>query len=92
MFQINRVNYDFKEKKLSKDNSRFEFDQTIYLDLFLKCNEEKALKHKLQLDQMKEDLKILKETYSQYMENGDKKMYDLADVLQTCENLVTGNP
>ena len=46
MFQINRVNYDFAQKKLVKDNSRFEFDQTIYLDLFLKANEEKALKHR----------------------------------------------
>ena len=46
MFQINRVNYDFEKKKLVKDNSRFEFDRTIYLDLFLKANEEKALKHR----------------------------------------------
>ena len=35
MFQLNRVNYDYKNQKLVKDNSRFEFDKTIYLDLFL---------------------------------------------------------
>lgn len=35
MFQINRVNYDYKNQKLVKDNSRFEFDKTIYMDLFL---------------------------------------------------------
>jgi hypothetical protein len=45
MFQLNRVNYDFKNQKLVKDNSRFEFDKTIYLDLFLNKNKEKAYKH-----------------------------------------------
>lgn len=35
MFQINRVNYDIKNQKLVKDNSKFEFEKTIYLDLFL---------------------------------------------------------
>jgi hypothetical protein len=34
-FQINRVTYDFKEKKLVKNNKRFEFDKIIYVDLFL---------------------------------------------------------
>ena len=35
MFQLNRVTYDYKNQKLIKDNSKFEFDETIYLDLFL---------------------------------------------------------
>ena len=39
---------------------------------------------------MKEDLRVLKWTYAQYLENGEKKMYDLVEVLQTCENLITG--
>ena len=38
---------------------------------------------------MKEDLRVLKETYAQYLENGEKKMYDLVEVLQTCENLIS---
>ena len=36
MFQINRVDYDFEKQKLIKDNGRFDFEKTIYLDLFLK--------------------------------------------------------
>jgi len=40
MFQLNRVNYDYENKKLVKDNSRFEFDKQIYLDLFLNSNKE----------------------------------------------------
>ena len=39
---------------------------------------------------MKEDLRILKETYAQYLENGEKKMYDLIDVLKNCESLISG--
>ena len=45
MFQLNRVNYDIEKQKLVKDNSRFDFDKTIYLDLFLNCNKAKAEKH-----------------------------------------------
>lgn len=40
MFQINRVDYNIEKQKLVKDNSRFDFDQEIYLDLFLNSNKE----------------------------------------------------
>jgi hypothetical protein len=38
MFQLNRVNYDYRKQKLVKDNSRFDFDKKIYLDEFLNLN------------------------------------------------------
>lgn len=60
MFQINRVGYCPKEQKLFKDNSRFDFDKTIYIDLFLNKNREMAEKNRLDLAQMKADLKALK--------------------------------
>ena len=63
--------YDKIKQKLVKENSRFEFDQTIYLDLFLNINKEKAEKHQAYLDQIKTDLKIMKDTYSKYSESGD---------------------
>lgn len=63
MFQLNRVNYDIKNQKLVKDHSKFEFDKVIYLDLFLNQNRERAQKHQQELDQMKTDLKLLKDTY-----------------------------
>jgi hypothetical protein len=40
MFQINRVGYNNEKQKSVKDNYRFDFDQEIYLDLFLKINRE----------------------------------------------------
>lgn len=42
MFQLNRVDYDYKNQKLVKDNSKFEFDPVIYLDLFLNQNRHRA--------------------------------------------------
>ena len=45
MFNLNRVDFDKKSCKLVKNNSRFEFDQTIYLDLFLNQNKVKATEH-----------------------------------------------
>jgi len=64
MFQLNRVGYDFKQLKLVKDNSRFEFDKTIYMDLFLNQNRDRAEKHREELDRMKADLKVMQDTYA----------------------------
>lgn len=68
MFQLNRVNYDIKNQKLVKDHRKFEFDEVIYLDLFLNQNRERARQHQRELDQMKTDLKLLKDTYQEYQE------------------------
>ena len=46
LFQLNRVNFDIQKQKLVKDNSRFDFDKTIYLDLFLNQNKEKSKAHR----------------------------------------------
>jgi len=63
MFQLNRVNYDMQKNKLVKDNSRFDFDKEIYLDLFLNQNKERSDKHRSELEKKKKTLKGLKETY-----------------------------
>jgi hypothetical protein len=42
MFNLSRVDYDRTKQRLVKNNKRFEFDQTIYLDMFLNQNKEKA--------------------------------------------------
>ena len=63
MFQLNRVSYDFQKGRLVKDNSRFEFDTEIYLDLFLNVNKEESDKYRAELEQKKSELKKLKETY-----------------------------
>ena len=59
-----------------KDNSRFEFEKTIYLDLFLSKNMEKAKKHFKNLDQMKKDLKILRENLRRYTESDSNQKFD----------------
>lgn len=63
MFQLNRVNYDLQKGKLVKDNSKFDFDREIYLDLFLNINKEESDKYRAELMQKKYELKKLKETY-----------------------------
>lgn len=39
--------------KLVKDNSKFEFDQEIFLDLFLNQNRDRAKDHQQELEKMK---------------------------------------
>ena len=63
MFQLQRVTYDKEKQKLVKENTRFEFDKTIYLDLFLNINKEKAEKHQKYVEKTRSDLKIMKDTY-----------------------------
>ena len=62
MFQLNRVTYDYQNQKLIKNNSRFQFDPVIYIDLFLEKNMEKAYHNSKKIEKMKQDLKVLKET------------------------------
>ena len=88
MFQVNRVSYDYENKKLVKDNSRFEFDKQIFLDLFLNGNKEDAYKHYEKLEQLRADLKVLKDTYSKYSETSHpshRERARLVDVLSTTE-------
>jgi len=69
LFQLNRVNYDIQNKKLVKNNGKFEFDKTIYLDLFLNHNKQLSEEYRTKLEKMKEDLKKLKEVRDQYNAN-----------------------
>jgi hypothetical protein len=71
MFQLNRVNYDINFQKLVKDNSRFEFDKEIYLDLFLNINMDRSNKHKEQINEMQRDLKKLREEYENLTSKND---------------------
>ena len=76
MFQINRVQYDPVEQKVYKEYSRFDFDKTIYIDLFLNKNRERAEKNRLDLQQMGADLKVLKMQRSQFIDPMDRSIVD----------------
>ena len=88
MFQLQRVTYDKEKQKLVKENSRFDFDQTIYLDLFLNINKEKAEKHQEYLQQTKMDLKVMKDTYQKYAESGSGQSQKITEVFGACEKLI----
>lgn len=68
--------------KLVKDNSKFEFDQEIFLDLFLNQNRDRAKDHQQELEKMKQDLKLLKKTYSEYQEASgpNRKLGQIVDI------------
>lgn len=83
LFQLNRVNFDMQKQKLVKDNGRFEFDKTIYLDLFLNQNKEKSKAHRIQIEKLKKSLKELKEALNQYTEN-----YNVASKFQECQDIL----
>lgn len=87
------MNYDIKNQKLVKDHRKFEFDEVIYLDLFLNQNRERARRHQQELEQMKSDLKLLKDTYQEYQEASgpSKKLGQLVEVFQTCEDYLTAS-
>ena len=71
MFQLNRVQYDMQKQKLVKDNSRFEFDKEIYLELFLNINKESSDKHRAELEKMKIELKKVKEMHDNLTQKND---------------------
>lgn len=84
LFQLNRVNFDIQKQKLVKDNSRFDFDKTIYLDLFLNQNKEKSKAHRKQIEKLKKSLKQLKDVLDQYTEN-----YNVAQKFQECHEILS---
>lgn len=67
MFQLNRVQFDMHSQKLVKDNSEFQFDKEIYLDLFLNQNKERSDIHLAEFEVMKRELKMLKDEYESYV-------------------------
>jgi len=66
---------------LVKDNSKFEFEKTIYLDLFLSKNMGQAKNHFKNLDQMKKDLKILRDNSRRYESDSNQKFDHLIQTL-----------
>ena len=91
MFQLQRVMYDKEKQKLVKENTRFEFDKTIYLDLFLNINKEKAEKHQEYLERTKADLKIMKDTYQKYSESESGQSQKISDIIGECEKLINNS-
>ena len=83
MFQLNRVNYDYQKQKLIKDNSKFHFDKTIYLDEFLNQNRLRAKKYRKELDQLKSQLKNLIQTHDDYVAQSQ-----LIEKFKECEKIV----
>lgn len=51
-FQLMRATYDFKENRLKKVHSKFEFDQEIYVDRFLYQNCERFMQFREKVDAM----------------------------------------
>lgn len=89
MFNLNRVDYDRSKQRLVKNNKRFEFDQTIYLDMFLNQNKEKANEHKQTMDRMKQDLKQLKKAQLKYQHANHSQNLKLVSIFEECIKLVT---
>jgi len=87
MFQLNRVQYDMKKQKLVKDNSKFEFETEIYLDLFLNANKERSDTHLAELEKMKQELKHLKEKF-----DGLAVHNDIVSKFQDCANFMKSMP
>ena len=87
-FQLNRVNYDMHLQKEIKDNSKFEFEKEIYLDLFLNINMERSNKHRRQMDIYRNELKKLKEELLNLTANNDivQKFEDCTEFMK--QNIV----
>ena len=66
-----------------KDNRRFDFDNTIYLDLFLNQNKDQSKAYRKELMQLKESLKKLKLSLEAYT-----KQENVFESFQTAENLI----
>lgn len=83
LFQLNRVSYDKEKQKLVKDNSRFDFDSTIYLDLFLNQNKERSKAHRQELERLKQSLRSLKAALDTY-----KAKSDVITAFESCQHIV----
>ncbi len=83
MFQLTRVNFDKENKRLVKNNQKFEFDKTIYMDLFLYQNRDLSSRLSKNLEQMKAELKQLKEVLDRYSSEG------IVSQLGSCFNLMS---
>ena len=91
MFQLNRVSYDYNNSKLIKNNSRFQFDKIIYIDLYLEKNMKKAYDYNKKLEKMKDDLKMLNDTKQQYKQQDQIEndvQINLIKAFETCENVL----
>lgn len=68
LFTINRVNYDFKLKKLVKNSKRFDFEKVLYADKFLLSKRSKEGENNEQVQQLRDKQKAIRESLKQYKE------------------------
>ena len=75
----------YKQKEV-KDNSKFEFDKEIYLDLFLNINMERSNKHRAEIDKCKNELRKAREDYENLTVRND-----IVQKFQDCEQFMKDN-
>jgi Ser-tRNA(Ala) deacylase AlaX len=81
-----------KSFKPVKDNSRFDFDKEIYLDLFLNKNMEDSNKHRHDIELMRKSLKQLKEAYAKYEDIQLVKQFDICkDIIAKSTDFIGKN-
>ena len=66
LFSINRVNYDVKQKKLVKNNKRFDFEKIVYADKFLYQNRQKDEEMNEQIKQLREKQRVIRDKIKHY--------------------------
>jgi len=65
-----------------KNNQKFEFDKTIYMDLFLYQNRDLSSRLQKNLEQMKTELKEVKVVLDRYSDEG------VVSQLTSCFNMI----
>jgi len=65
-FTLNRVGFDHLKQGPVKNDSRFEFDKTIYLDYFLHKVKDKVNSNEEEMNKLKEKVIGLKQAMTSY--------------------------
>jgi ubiquitin carboxyl-terminal hydrolase 25/28 len=86
--QIQRVDYNKKTKGLTKIINPVEFDKVIYVDRFMKENQEKSSAIRAQVRKCKEKIKELEKALEKYKKFGDNKL-EIENVLDTTTYFLT---
>lgn len=68
MFNLKRVNYDYKVRGLVKNNKRFDFEKVIYADKFLKEKKNKDEELSQQINRYREKQSQIREKLDQFKE------------------------
>ena len=68
LFTISRVNYNIKQRKLIKNNKRFDFEKILYADKFLYENRLKDEEMNNEIQKLREKQKEIREKIKHYNE------------------------